>query len=308
MISIKMLRMQFILSSSRARPAERTAQAAAECSTSYPGLRPETIMRGYLVPALARKNRLRQPSGSHAQAFAASPVLLHLSNKTRKELANCAQDIIAPRGSVFFAAGDRPFDVYFLLAGSVKLVLPAPNGDRERVVALLQPGEMFDLSATFLEKPYVVSAIAVTRCRVARVPKEQFVHAMQREPGFAYAVTQSLSRRTNELLVEAGRTPGSGIGIHRFVAFLVRELPPAARTGRITTTLSASKRAIASRLHLTPEHLSRVLKRLSSLRLISVDGPRITIHDVEKLRRFSDTDAIAHDRRQRRRDERHASH
>jgi hypothetical protein len=49
-------------------------------------------------------------------------------------------------------------------------------------------------------------------------------------------------------------------------------------------TLPTNKGVIASRLNLTQEHFSRILHELSEKGLIVVEGRRIHIPDVEKLR------------------------
>ena len=49
-------------------------------------------------------------------------------------------------------------------------------------------------------------------------------------------------------------------------------------------TLPAKKGVIASHLNLTHEHFSRILHELIEAGLIEVDGPRVTIPDVTRLR------------------------
>ncbi len=51
-----------------------------------------------------------------------------------------------------------------------------------------------------------------------------------------------------------------------------------------TVTLPTSKAIVASRLNLTPEHLSRILHDLTEAGLIAVDGREVKIADVTKLR------------------------
>jgi CRP-like cAMP-binding protein len=50
--------------------------------------------------------------------------------------------------------------------------------------------------------------------------------------------------------------------------------------------LSTNKGVIASRLNLTQEHFSRILHELSDKGLIAVEGRKIHIPDVDKLRDY----------------------
>jgi CRP-like cAMP-binding protein len=52
----------------------------------------------------------------------------------------------------------------------------------------------------------------------------------------------------------------------------------------ITVTLPTNKGVIASRLNLTQEHFSRILHELSEKGLIVVEGRKIHIPEVERLR------------------------
>ena len=59
-----------------------------------------------------------------------------------------------------------------------------------------------------------------------------------------------------------------------------------ARAGEVSVSLPVSKAIIASHLNLTPESLSRILHGLAEEGLIRVEGKRIHIPDIEKLRMF----------------------
>jgi CRP/FNR family transcriptional regulator, dissimilatory nitrate respiration regulator len=75
-------------------------------------------------------------------------------------------------------------------------------------------------------------------------------------------------------------------GKQRIIGYLLRELPPGDQLNEVTITLANTKGTIASRLNLTQEHFSRILHELSELGLIAVEGRKICIPDVNKLRRL----------------------
>ncbi|PKQ27402.1 MAG: Crp/Fnr family transcriptional regulator, partial [Candidatus Anoxymicrobium japonicum] len=77
-------------------------------------------------------------------------------------------------------------------------------------------------------------------------------------------------------------------GKQRIIGYLLRELPddePDSINGiNVTITLPTNKGVIASRLNLTQEHFSRILHELIDLGLILVEGRKIHIPSVAKLR------------------------
>jgi CRP-like cAMP-binding protein len=74
-------------------------------------------------------------------------------------------------------------------------------------------------------------------------------------------------------------------GRQRIIGYLLRDNLDGDEKS-VTITLPTNKGVIASRLNLTQEHFSRILHELSEKNLISVEGRKIHIPDVEKLRLY----------------------
>jgi CRP-like cAMP-binding protein len=75
-------------------------------------------------------------------------------------------------------------------------------------------------------------------------------------------------------------------GKQRIIGYLLRELSDEDLSGtNIAITLPTNKGVIASRLNLTQEHFSRILHELTELALIIVEGRKIHIPCVAKLRK-----------------------
>ena len=72
-------------------------------------------------------------------------------------------------------------------------------------------------------------------------------------------------------------------GRQRIIGYLLRDNVKSDAKS-LTVTLPTNKGVIASRLNLTQEHFSRILHELSDKGLIVVEGRKIGIPDVEKLR------------------------
>jgi CRP-like cAMP-binding protein len=110
---------------------------------------------------------------------------------------------------------------------------------------------------------------------------------LERFPAAAHFIAMELSRVVHDLLARVRDTPSASSGKYRLVSSLLKDVPAEQRKGRAVVVLPDSKRAIAAKLQITPEHFSRVLKELASHELISVEGSRVTIRDVAGLRQFA---------------------
>jgi CRP-like cAMP-binding protein len=135
----------------------------------------------------------------------------------------------------------------------------------------------------FLDKPYIVSAKALGDALLLHVAKEAVFAELERSPGFGRRIIATLSAKLHAAARELD-TYALGSGEARFVAWLLRAAEPA-QQGAASVALPAAKRAIASRLSLSPEHLSRILRHLAAEGLIEVRGRTVEIADLALLRR-----------------------
>lgn len=188
------------------------------------------------------------------------------------------------RGEVLFRQGDPVAGLHAVIYGRIALIAIGASG-RERLADVIGPGRSFGEAIMFLEKPYIVTAKAVTDSLVVRVAKETVFGELDRNPLLARRIIASLSEKLHAHVRELD-TYAPGSGRRRFAAWLVRLTP--ATTGAATVVLPITKRAVASKLNMSAEYLSRVLGDLAQEGLIEVRGRTIAIADVERLRDWSE--------------------
>jgi len=95
-----------------------------------------------------------------------------------------------------------------------------------------------------------------------------------------------LSRRLHSLVsdVEAYALRS---GAQRVIGYLLRDIRmQAAPANAGEVRVPVGKGVIASRLNLTPQHFSRILHDLAAQGLIEVEGRKVRILDLERLRAF----------------------
>ncbi len=180
------------------------------------------------------------------------------------------------RGEVLFREGDPSDGLFAVVYGKVQLA------SRGRIADIVGPGKSFGEAVMFLEKPYIVTATAAADSLVLQVDREVVFAELARNPHFARRVIASLAQRL-ELMVRELDTYALGNAGQRFVAWLLRR-EGGQGAGELVVTLPAAKSAIASRLNVSAEHLSRVLKELSKQGLLEVHGRVLRIPDVARLR------------------------
>ena len=200
------------------------------------------------------------------------------------EIARLAAGTVRRRlksGEMLFEQGQPSAGFHAVVHGRIALIARSPQG-RERVSGIIDAGRSFGEAIMFLEKPYIVSARALTDALVLHVAKETVFAELERNPGFARRVIATLSQKLHASVRELDMY-ALGSGGRRFAAWLLRHLP-AAQEGRAEVTLPAAKRAIASQLNLSAEHLSRILREMTAEGLVEVRGRKVGIPDLKRLR------------------------
>jgi len=196
-------------------------------------------------------------------------------------IAEKTSEVRVERGDIIFRRGDPCVGFHIVIYGQVKLAFVSPQGD-EKVVEIIGPGQSFGEALMFMEKAYIVSAQALADTLLLHVAKSVVFESIEHDPGFARKMLAGMSRRLHGLIgdIEANSLRS---GTQRVIGYLLKDEPDGDGEG---LTLEVGKAVVASRLSLTPEHFSRILHDLIDKQLIQVNGRKITILDLEKLRHY----------------------
>jgi CRP/FNR family transcriptional activator FtrB len=187
---------------------------------------------------------------------------------------------ILPRGAVLFEQDEQPDFLHMVLEGSVGLQAELPQRGRT-VVEIFGPGELFLAAAVVLRLPYLASAVALTEVRVLMIPAEVFRDGVARFPELCRATTQLLARHWR-LMVDQVVDLKLRTAEERVARFIARRVPDESGTGQ--APLPEPRNAIAARLGMTPETLSRALGSLEQQGLLRRDDAGAMVADRVALR------------------------
>ena len=211
------------------------------------------------------------------------PLFSSLNPEEIAGIARGTREVHAAKGDILFHNGDQPTGFHLIAGGQIKLGFTSAQGT-EKVIDILGPGQTFGEAVMFMDRPYPVFAQALVDSRLLHVSKQVIVDELERDPRFARKMIASLSVRLHHLITDV-ESYSLHSGRQRIIGYLLRENAETDARA-LTVTLPTSKGTIASRLNLTQEHFSRILHELSEAGLIVVEGRKITIPDVEKLRGY----------------------
>lgn len=187
------------------------------------------------------------------------------------------------RGEVVFQRGDPCLGFHLVIYGQVKLAAGSASGG-EKIIELIGPGHSFGEALMFMEKPYIVTATALTDSLLLHVSSEAVFGSIDRDPRFARKMLAGLSRRMHGLICDM-ESYALRSGTQRVIGYLLQGEDA---TDGYLLTLPVSKAVVASRLNLTPEHFSRILADLQAHGLLQVQGRQVTLLAVDGLRSYAD--------------------
>jgi len=199
-----------------------------------------------------------------------------------QEVIDSTQVVRLDSGARLFDHGQPARRFFRLSSGQLKLFRSSQSGG-EKVIEIIQPGEVFAQAVMFMEpdRGYPVSAEAIEPSVLLGFDSEAMRSVLRESVDTCLRMLASLSGRLRQQVDEIDRLTLHS-AVSRFAGHLVEQASCGRRPDRIQ--LTAPKNVIASRLGIQPETLSRIAARLMKEGLIRVQGQDIVLLDVEGLR------------------------
>lgn len=173
--------------------------------------------------------------------------------------------------------GDAAEGTFWVVYGQVNVAVYSKQGG-EKLLAILGPGKCFGLGEMMLEQPHLAGVRAAADTMVLHTEREVMVAMAAESADFAHEVTLCLGRQFYGLVRDIG---SYSLSAHqRLAGYLLRHSQGDADGA---FELVATKATIASRLSVTPETLSRILRDFGADGMIKVSGRRIVVLDAARL-------------------------
>ncbi len=166
------------------------------------------------------------------------------------------------------------------------------SGGRRQILALLLPG---DICAGHARRPFPVDygVRALTRVRVARIPRDRFDRILAGHGAIARALATAALIEEAVLrawLVNLGQRDARERVAHLICELARRMEDCGLLLGHGGFDLPLTQQELGSALGLTNVHVNRILRRLRDENLMDLQRGVVRIHDLERLQRVADFD------------------
>ncbi|MBR0564685.1 cyclic nucleotide-binding domain-containing protein [Azoarcus sp. L1K30] len=218
---------------------------------------------------------MSQATSVSTTALKTFPLFTGLTDDVLASVARIAMMRRFPRGQSVVRAGDRSDYVYFVLTGSLKVVVSDEDG-REVILSILGQGEIFGEMSMFGEQPRSASVVAVVAADLVMIAKQDFRQLMQENFDVAWRIMCNLAER----LRNADRKIESLalMDVYGRVAGLLIEMAEDV-DGASVVVRKISKQDIAKMIGASREMVSRVMKDLGQQGLIKETAKGIILQE-----------------------------
>ena len=187
-----------------------------------------------------------------------------------------------------FAEGDTPSWFYVVRTGHVKIVRHSKTG-KDVVLELLGAGEVFGGVAVIEKRPYPASAQATEPTVVLKIPADPVIALAERHPGFIKEMALMIGRRlrtAHDSVKSLAVDPVEA----RLAATLLRLAEREGARGKdgVTLPFHLTRQSLADMSGTTVETAIRVLSRWLKEGLLTDEGGRFVVGDLEDLRALAE--------------------
>ncbi|EGB15399.1 transcriptional regulator, Crp/Fnr family [Pseudodesulfovibrio mercurii] len=203
----------------------------------------------------------------------AFPVFARLDETQLDRIASHAEVLRFPKRSLFFSEDNSAQGLHVLLSGQVKLFRLAEDG-KEQTIFVFGPGEPFCLCSTFSDGKLPANLGALEDSRVLFIRPKEYERLVREDPSILLTMMRVMSRRLKDAMDMI-----DSLSLKQVPSRLMAYFESRHQNGRVT--LDLSQRELAKIIGITPEALSRTLRKMADNGEIAMDGNDILLPHAE---------------------------
>lgn len=188
------------------------------------------------------------------------------------------------RGEVLFHRGDTADAFFFVESGQIELSLISHDGQK-KIVEVIAHGRTFAEAIIFMaEARFPVSAEALSSSVVYRIPNAAYRSLLQDNSDACIRLLSDVCYHLHQRVREIERLTIQNAR-SRLASYLIDHIVET-DDDEATVRLDLPRHVVASRLSITPETLSRLLRAMSDDGILTVDDRLVFVHSLSRLRPY----------------------
>tara|TARA_R110000765_G_scaffold266877_1_gene366079 strand:+ start:422 stop:1102 length:681 start_codon:yes stop_codon:yes gene_type:complete len=213
--------------------------------------------------------------------FNSQNILSELPSQDSDFLENIMVDKKYRKDQPIFTEGTLPSGIFYLQEGKVKKY-KMDNDGREQIIYIYNAGEFFGYSSVLSESTYGDTTVAIENAIISFITIKDFNKILKDSSSFSRLLLKSLSHEfsvlANLMAVLSQRTVRERVALNLLILqdkYKVDNIP--------NTYITLSRSDLANMAGTVVETLARVLHDFKHDKLISTDGRKIQLLNMESL-------------------------
>lgn len=192
---------------------------------------------------------------------------------------------IYKKGQILYLEGSKPFGVFCIYSGKVKIIKTNKEG-KERIIKILKPGDNTGYQPLISGDSYSNSAIVMEEAEICFVPKESFFEIVRTNSAFSGKLLEKLAldfREVEELIRIMSFKPVRERLADAFL--LLKKINN--HTDETALDISVSRENLSNLIGTAKETTTRFLAEFRNENIIRVEGKKIRVLNWEKISEIS---------------------
>ncbi|WP_269227628.1 Crp/Fnr family transcriptional regulator [Flavobacterium eburneipallidum] len=208
-----------------------------------------------------------------------------LNKEELLRIADCKTSHTIKKGEPIFEEGDLVNGIFCIKEGVCKLSKLSSNG-KDQIVKLIKAGELLGQRSMISDEPANLSAIALEDMQVCFIPKSEMLNMFDSNNKFSMNLMKSLCgdlKETNDHLVSVSQKTVK----ERLAETLLHLEDNFGKNPDGSLHIQLSREELAGMIGTATESCIRLLSDFKKLGLIELNGKKIVLKDINKLKKIA---------------------
>ncbi|PWT70684.1 MAG: Crp/Fnr family transcriptional regulator [Bacteroidetes bacterium] len=221
--------------------------------------------------------------------FNSESILADLPEEDLKQLTRNQSIQTYSKGEIIFREKSFASGIFYLLKGMVKKFKLDKEG-HEQIIYVAKRGELIGYHAVLSGDRYPDSAAALEESKIAFIPREDFLAAVQNSSVLSKRLLKTLSHEftvfVNSISMFAQRSVRERLALQ---LILLREKSKVDFHPGMSVEINWSREDLASLVGTARENLVRILTEFKEEGILEIKGRKIIVRNLEKLMEMSNS-------------------
>ena len=207
--------------------------------------------------------------------MAPAPLTPHIDN-VEEFLSHCHRRRYPAKSTIIYA-GDQGDTLYYIIKGSVTVVIEDDSDGKEMILAYLNPGDFVGEMGLFDQEHRSAWIRTKTECEVGEISYSKFIELSHKHPEFLFAISKQIAQRLRDTTRKVSDLAFFDVTgrVARTLLDLCKE--PDAMTHPDGMQIKITRQEIGRIVGCSREMVGRVLKDLEERELVSVAGKTMVV-------------------------------